>query len=281
MTVLGARVEERRHELTPAERRVAEVALADPRTVAFGTVAQLAALAGTSGASVVRLATRLGYDGFVGMQAAVQDSFGGQLEPAASRIRRAARGDIVARTLAAELANVQQTLVAVDPRAFDRAVALLADDHRAVHVLAGDAEEGIGSMLTAALSLLRPDVAQVTGSEVAVARQLALLARGDVVVAIDLRRYERWVISSSATAAARGAQVVAITDGALSPLTDIAAVSFVVAAAGAGPFDSHVGTLALTNALVAGVAAALRRTATRRLDRVEDAWRAAGALVDP
>jgi DNA-binding MurR/RpiR family transcriptional regulator len=281
MTSLGTRVEERRHELTPAERRVAEVVLADPRTVAFGTVAQLAARAGTSGASVVRLAARLGYDGFVGMQAAVQDSFGGDLEPAAARIRRPARGDMLTRTIDAEVANVQQTLAAVDPRSFARAVDLLADDRRAVHVLAGDAEEGIGSMLTAGLALLRPDVVQVTGSEVAVTRQLALLTRGDVVVAIDLRRYERWVIASSAAAASRGAQVVAITDGALSPLTDIATLSFVVAATGPGPFDSHVGTLALANALITGVAAALRRTATRRLDRVEDAWREAGALVDP
>jgi DNA-binding MurR/RpiR family transcriptional regulator len=260
---------------------VAEVVLADPRTVAFGTVAQLAARAGTSGASVVRLAARLGYDGFVGMQAAVQDSFGGDLEPAAARIRRPARGDMLTRTIEAEVANVQQTLAAVDPRSFARAVALLADDRRAVHVLAGDAEEGIGSMLTAGLALLRPDVVQVTGSEVAVTRQLALLTRGDVVVAIDLRRYERWVIASSAAAASRGAQVLAITDGALSPLSDIATLSFVVAATGPGPFDSHVGTLALANALITGVAAALRRTATRRLDRVEDAWREAGALVDP
>jgi DNA-binding MurR/RpiR family transcriptional regulator len=54
-----------------------------------------------------------------------------------------------------------------------------------------------------------------------------------------------------------------------------------VAAEGAGPFDSHVGTLALANALVTGVAGRLRRSATRRLDAVEAAWREAGALVEP
>ena len=35
----------------------------------------------------------------------------------------------------------------------------------------------------------------------------------------------------------------------------------VVAAEGAGPFDSHVGTLALGNALVTGVAGRLRHSA--------------------
>jgi hypothetical protein len=38
--------------------------------------------------------------------------------------------------------------------------------------------------------------------------------------------------------------------------------------------------LALVNALVAGVADRLRRSATERLDRLEAAWTEAGALVD-
>ena len=62
---------------------------------------------------------------------------------------------------------------------------------------------------------------------------------------------------------------------ALSPLATVAKASFAVSAVGAGPFDSHVGTLALVNALVTGVAARLRTSATDRLDRVESAWQAA------
>ena len=55
---------------------------------------------------------------------------------------------------------------------------------------------------------------------------------------------------------------------------------FTVEASSPGPFDSHVGTLALANALVAGVAARLRRSATDRLDRIERTWARSGALVD-
>ena len=80
-------------------------------------------------------------------------------------------------------------------------------------------------------------------------------------------------------AAAAGAAVVALTDSALSPLGSAAEVGFTASVTGAGPFDSHVGLLALANALLAGVAARLRRSATDRLDRVEAAWRTAGALT--
>ena len=67
---------------------------------------------------------------------------------------------------------------------------------------------------------------------------------------------------------------MALTDSALSPLAVVATVSFTASVTGVGPFDSHVGLLALANALLAGVAARLRRSATDRLDQVEAAWRA-------
>jgi DNA-binding MurR/RpiR family transcriptional regulator len=292
-------IEEHRAQLSPAERRVAEVVLRDPECVAFGTVARVAERAGTSGASVVRLSTRLGYPGYSGLQAAVQRAIGQQLRPAVERIRNmrpappagaiGAEGvslagggsGVLPRTLRAELDNVDRTLSAITAPAFERAIALLADRRRPVRVVAGDAEAGVGAMLAAALALVRDDVVQVGGSDVAVARQLAGTGTETVVVAIDLRRYERWVVEHVSRAVGSGATLVAVTDSPLSPLAALASVSFAVAAEGAGPFDSHVGTLALANALVTGVAGRLRQSATRRLDAVEAAWRGAGALVEP
>jgi DNA-binding MurR/RpiR family transcriptional regulator len=280
MSEVATRIEQHRALLSPTERQVAEVVLRDPEAVAFGTVARVAGAAGTSGASVVRLATRLGYPGFSGLQAAVQSAIGQQLRPAAERIRGERGSDVVSRTLRAEVGNVHRTLAAVDADAFDRAVGLLADRDRRVLVVAGDAEAGIGAMLVAGLDLVRDGVAQVGGSDAAVARQLAAVDGATVVVGIDVRRYERWVVDAVGRAVAAGATAVAVTDSLLSPLAAPATVTFTVAAEGAGVFDSHVGTLALANALVTGTAGRLRRTAARRLDAVETAWRAAGVLVD-
>ena len=280
MSDVASRIEEHRALLSPAERQVAEVVLRDPEAVAFGTVARVAGLAGTSGASVVRLATRLGFAGFSGLQAAVQAGIGQRLRPAVERIRAEQGDDVVSRTLRAELDNVQRTLLAVDPDAFARAVALLADRRRRVLVLAGDAESGVGAMLTAGLALVRGDVHQVAGSDVAVARQMAAAGPATVIVAVDLRRYERWVVEHVTRAGDAGATVVAVSDSLLSPLAARAEVAFTVSAEGAGVFDSHVGTLALLNARVTGPAARLRRSATDRLDAVEAAWRAADALLE-
>ena len=78
----------------------------------------------------------------------------------------------------------------------------------------------------------------------------------------------------------RNFSIIAVTDSVLSPLAAVASESFVVDAASAGPFDSHVGTLALLNLFVTQVAVARRSKATERLDRLEDAWTADDALTD-
>jgi len=280
MTDLATRIEEQAASLPPAERRVAEVVLDEPSVAAFATVAELGRRASTSGATVVRLADRLGYDGWVGLQSAVRREVDQQLRPAAVRIRERTTGDVLSATATREAANVHGTLDAVDRSQFLEAVRLLADRTRTVRVLAGSAQAGIGALLADALDLLRDDIILVNGSPPTVTRLLAHAQPGDVLVAIDLRRYERWVLDAVATTVAGDGIVVALTDSRLSPLAGPATIGFVVAAESAGPFDSHVGTLALTNALVTGVATRLRRPASDRLDRVESAWQHAGALTD-
>jgi len=275
-----ARITEAGTSLTTAERRVAEVVLGRPELVAFGTVAELAEAAQAGAATVVRLAAKLDFDGFTALQAAVQNELSNQLRPAAVRIREARGGVAVQRHLQRELDNVQTTLLSVSEAEIGAAVEHLSDLARTVLVLTGDASTGVSQQFVGDLLALRPGVELLTGNQVAVSRRLSQIRAGDVVVAIDLRRYDRWVIETTREAKRRGAWVLALSDSALSPLAGMADVSMVLAAGGISPFDSHVGTLALLNVLIAGAADELREGATDRLDRAEAAWSAASHLVD-
>lgn len=266
--------------LTNAERRVAEVVLEQAPLVAFGTVADLAAAAGAGAATVVRLASKLGYDGFTQLQASVQHDLASQLRPAAERIREPVGSDVVGRHLQLELTNVQATLESLDADTLLDVVEHLADPAARVFVLSGDASRGVAIQFVGDLGALRDDVTSIDGNEVSVRRSVALLRPSDVLVTIDLRRYDKWVVEAARSATHAGVWTLAIADSVLSPLAEVANRTLVVAAAGAGTFDSHVGTLALVNVLVTGVADALRAVATERLDRVESAWRVAGALTD-
>lgn len=269
---IAPRVAAAAENLTPSERRLADVVLDDPQALAFGTVATVAARAGTSGPTVVRFATKLGFQGFADLQSEAQREIADALRPAATRIRERPATDVMARVLEADLENVRRTLDAVDPAAFDDAVAMLADRHRRVFVLAGEVARGVGIVLVTQLDLLRDRVVALGGTPVRVARQLADVRDGDVIVAIEHRRYERWLLDALAHGRAAGAEVIALTDSALSPVATDVRQTFVVAAVGVGPFDSHTASLALVNALGAGVAAKLRKTATERLDQIEQSW---------
>jgi DNA-binding MurR/RpiR family transcriptional regulator len=273
-------VRARAASLSPAERRVAEVVVSDPEAVAFGTVAEVAERADASNATVVRAATRLGFDGFPDLQREAQGDLRRRLRPATERIRQEPEDDVLTRARSLELHNVDATLAAVDSTDLDWVVALVADLDRAVWVLAADEAAGIARQVTTELSMVRAGVETVLGSAVRVARQLADLDPGDVLLVLDLPRYDRAVLEAARLAGARDATVVALTDGPLSPLAGVAERSFTVAAEGAGPFDSYVGALALLNVITVGVAAALRESATNRLDRIEAAWRDTDALSD-
>jgi DNA-binding MurR/RpiR family transcriptional regulator len=273
------RIEHHRTALTPSERRVADVVLAEPERVAFGTVAEVAARARTSGATVVRLATKLGFEGFVGLQSDVQDDLANRLRPAADRIRGELASDPVGRAAEMEATNVTATLAAVDRAMLRRAVDDLSARERRVWVLSGDASRGAALLFADHLGLLRADVQLLDGPDPRLARRLVDLKRGDALVVIDFRRYERWVVATVGRAIEAGARVIAVTDSSLSPLADSADATFVVRADAAGPFDSHTGTIAVLNLLLAAVATRLRRSATDRLDRIESAWQE--SLVDP
>lgn len=276
----AARIADIERQLSKAERRVAAVVLRNPELVAFRTVAAVAEEAGVGAATVVRFAARLGVEGFGGLQHAVQSDLSRRLRPAAERIRRKSAPDSMERHLALAVENVTATLQAVDTAALDMLVDRVSDTGSKVGVLTGDASAGVARQWVGDLEALRDDVHLLHGPEVAVARRLAGFGPRDTLIAIDLRRYDRQVVQAAALATGRGVWLAALTDGPLSPLARHASSTFVMRADAVGPFDSHVGTLAFCDLVVAAVADRLRRHATERLDAAEAVWREQSMLVD-
>lgn len=276
---VAERIRKHSASLTAAERRVAAAILESPQAVGFGTVADLARTADVGAASVVRLANKLGFDGYSELQQSIQADLSAQLRPAAERIHEDTSSS-AATHAEAELANVRATLAAVSDEALSVLVDRLADLERPVLIVSGDASNGVARQFGSELTQLRSEVLIVEGSEVAVSRQLALADAGATAIVIDLRRYEQWVLDAHAALADRGIWSAGITDSVLSPIATRADATFLVTGGAVGPFDSHVGTLSLLNLIASSVAATLRATAADRLDAIEGAWRARGALTD-
>ena len=266
-------------DLTAAERRVAEVVLSSPQSIGFGTVADLAQAADVGAASVVRLASKLGFDGFSELQQAIQAELTQQLRPAAERILDADTGHR-ADHAATELANVRAALDRIDEPSFVALTERLSDVERPVAIVSSTASAGVAHQFGSQLNQLRSDVRLIGGSDVSVRQELAVLDTSATVLVIDLRRYERWVLEAHQLVTARSIWSAGITDSMLSPIASRAEVAFVVAAASTGPFDSYVGVLSLMNLVAIDVAARLKETATERLAVIETAWSDHGTLTN-
>lgn len=264
-------------DLSAGERRVADLILGDPSRLAFGSVATVATDAGVGNSTVMRFASKVGFAGFSELQTAAREEMDGRLRQATHRIRQHPAGDPVARAREIELANVQETFAQLDTTVADAAADALA---RAgdVAVVAGDAARGVALDLTIQLGMVRRGVAVADAGSIALSRARAWLGRDDVLVAIDTARYERSVATAVERAAASGTRVLAISDSHVSPIARVASWSFTVVDTGAGPFDSFVAALALSNLLVSLTARRLGRKAVGHIDRLDADWDATGAL---
>ncbi|MDG2480942.1 MAG: SIS domain-containing protein, partial [Alphaproteobacteria bacterium] len=90
-----------------------------------------------------------------------------------------------------------------------------------------------------------------------------------VLLVFDVRRYQKDTIALTRTAKAQGATVVLITDPWLSPIADLADHVLTVDVEAPSPYDSMVPSVALVEALVAGVVAKLGKTTRSRISDLE------------
>jgi DNA-binding MurR/RpiR family transcriptional regulator len=67
-------------------------------------------------------------------------------------------------------------------------------------------------------------------------------------------------------------QIVAITDGPLSPLVELTDTWCEISVPAIGPFDSSVPVVTIAELLVSKVAKELKDEATERIDRIEALW---------
>lgn len=272
--------------LTPTERRLAKLALDDPTTIAFGTVADLAREAGTSGPSVVRFAAKLDFDGYGDLQDHVRASLTEQLRRPTDRLRLAADvrpdGAATDRSGSAEdlVDGLTRAVDSLDDQVMSELAATIAGASGAVWVLCAETSATPGTLLAGNLGLLRPGVRRLDGAPAAMASRLAEVSPDDVAVVIDFPRYESALVSAAGEMAAADVTLIAITDGPFSPLASLADHWVGVDVAAVGPFDSVLPVVAVVELLIAETSRLLRDRASERLDRIERLW-AEGRVFAP
>jgi DNA-binding MurR/RpiR family transcriptional regulator len=259
----------RMDELTPAERKVARTLLARYPAAGLESTAALAAAAGTSKPTVLRLLARLGFGGYPDFQerlrAEVTRSMSGSPLSRAQARRAAVAGDSVflraVQQRARLVARLQDT---VPPGEIERAVSLLAGRPKHVVISGGYFSRLVARMLAMQLDQLIPNVDYADEPLGADVGKYLRAGRDSVAIVFDLRRHELAAKEVVSMAKTRGASVILITDESLSPSAEEADIVLPAPADGV-PFDSFAALLVLTESLADAVFHGAGEAAIERL----------------
>ncbi len=242
---------------------------------AFLTANRLGEAVGVSESTVVRFAVRLGYEGYPELQRAVQELIRNRLT-AVQRLEVTAallnEQDVLKSVMREDMDRISSTLSGVDPAVFDDAVRRTLHARR-IYIIGLRSSSALAEFLYYYFNLIFEDVQLLTSSSSSVlSEQLLRAQKGDTVIGISFPRYSRMTVDALEYAHEKGADVIAITDSAVSPLTQHADCALFAESDTASFVDSLVAPMSLINALV--VAAGMhRREALRQVfDDLERIW---------
>lgn len=255
-----------------SEMKAVRVLLANYPAAGLTTVSKLAKQAGVSDPTVLRLAQRLGFEGFAEMQEALLAEVEAHMRspltlPAAQATRRKpnAYQSFFSETLSQCEAVVRETATAD----YERAVALLTDPRNEVLCLGGRFSRFLAGILQRCLHHLREGTRLLDGTAADLVDEIASLGKRHVLVVFDYRRYQTDVVRFASEAQARGARIVLFTDQWRSPIAPFADVVMRAPTATSSPFDTLVTPLLQVEAVAVGVA-----------ERLGADWRSRAALLE-
>lgn len=234
-------------ELSPSERRLAEMVLDFPGDIAGYSASELARLANVSNATVTRFVRRLGYEGYDEARRSARAEHGaGSPLFLAGAAPKAPIGSLAAH-VEQSVANIAGTFRRL-PEEEIEAIARAMVAARRVWIVGFRASHGLAYYLRWQVVQVLPGATLLPGPGETLAEHLAAMEEGDVAVVFALRRRVAVLPEMLAQMRAAGVKVAVITNShAAEPLPATWTVRCDSQAP--GPLDNHVGVMAVCHLL--------------------------------
>jgi len=279
-TTLTGLMEAHAPKFSKGQRRIADFIAAHYDEAAFMTAARLGEEVGVSESTVVRFATELGFDGYPGLQKALQELIRSKLT-IVQRLdvtrARMQEGDLLRQVANSDTANIRHTLEELDEAVFFDAVNRIVSA-RHVYVFGAGSCKHLAGFLTHYLQmLLGGQVRRIAvASQAEIFEEMLDLSPEDVVIGISFPRYSKKSVQTLHYAHSKGAGVIALTDSALSPIAPYAAALLTAHSDMASVVDSLVAPLSVINALIVAVSLRTMDRTRPKLEELERLWHSYG-----
>ena len=270
---LIARLNQSGKKLSKSHRRIAECIVQHYDKAAFMTASKLGQYVGVSESMVVRFAAALGYEGYPQLQKALQELIRHRLT-ASQRFEMTSDMDhsqVLAKVLKADMHNIRTTMDEIDIQVFEAAIDKILQA-RQIYVLGLRASAPLAQFLAHYLKYIFPNVTLVTSGISDVFEQLMRINDEDLLIGISFPRYTSRTLEALEFAKKRGAALLAITDGPLSPLHSVADLCLMAKSDMASFVDSLCAPLSLINALIVALGQRRRQQVAQYFDQLEDIW---------
>ena len=259
--------------LSKSHRRIAECIVTHYDKAAFMTASKLGEYVGVSESTVVRFAAALGYDGFPQLQKALQELIRHRLT-ATQRLEMTGdmgHAQVLNKVLKTDIQNIRTTLDELDLATFDAVIESILQA-RNLYVLGLRASAPLAEFFGHYLNFIFPNVHTVTSGVSDVFEQIARISDEDVLIGISFPRYPSHTVKAMKFARSRGATLIAITDGPLSPLHAEANLCLMAKSDMASFVDSLAAPISLINALIVALSQRRRTQVTDYFDKMENIW---------
>lgn len=267
-------IKEKQDQLTAAERTLTATLLDDSLVSGLQSITKLAEDASVSTPTIIRLARKLGFDGFPALQNAIREEVAARMKQPLAKLDAwdgdSARDHIVSRFAVAVSQNINRTLDRLDLAEFDRVATLLSDPKRHMFLLGGRISRSNAHYFFNHLQIIRPNVSLLDSSPSVWPQSLLDMNAQSVLVIFDIRRYEKELERLAVLAAQQGASIVLFTDQWGSPIEKHAAHTFRTMVEAPSSWDSTLGITFLIEALIADIQSRSADTSAGRIKAMEE-----------
>jgi DNA-binding MurR/RpiR family transcriptional regulator len=248
-------IQTRFSRLSKGQKLIAEYILKHYDKAAFLTAAKLGTNVGVSESTVVRFANELGYSGYPALQKALQELIKNRLTTV-QRIELSNglinEGNALKDVIKSDIENLRATLEKIDYKVFEEVIENIFQA-KTIYIIGLRSSTALAEFLGFYLNLILDNVKVVGYGMSDIFEQMLNLSSEDLVIGIGFPRYANRTIEALAFAQDRKANVVAITDGLLSPLANRADYTLIAQSNMASFVDSLVAPLSIINALIIAV----------------------------
>lgn len=240
----------------------------------YMTAGKIAEFLDLSESTVVRFATAMGYDGFPQMQRTLQEIIRHRL----TNVQRFELTQIkdefsaVQSVLNMDMRNLKSTLEGISKQTFENVIDTLSNAQH-IYVLGLRSAAPIADFFAHYLKHIFPNVTIVNNiHHTTIFESISRIDANDVLFAISFPRYSTRTLESISFAHSRGAKVIGLTDGPLSPIHDTADMCLDVQTELASFVDSMAAPMALINALLTALGFRHKERLMKHYNDLEGIW---------